>query len=365
MSSKKKKILILCTGPRGFVPTQRLKYEQYLDQLELNGYDFTLSPFQTKRFWEIIYKPGRLPEKAFWVMVGYLKRLVDLFRIPFYDGVYISLWVTPIGPPIFEHLVLLLNRRVIYDIDDMIFMEQKDAGKKNFIQKLKGKRKPLVLIRGARYVIVCTPKLEEIALGINRHQAVMDISSTLDTKRFLPVPDYRKNEITTIGWTGSHSTIPFLKSLTPVLQKVAQQRKIRLLVIADQSFEMEGVPTTFIPWSRATEVGDLHRIEIGLYPIPTNEWSLGKSSLKALTYMSVGIPVVTPAFGTNFRVIDDGTDGFLVKSDEEWVERIIQLIDDVGLRRRIGMAGRKKVEEEFSVAANYSKYLKVFNTAIH
>src|SRR5687768_13734125 len=202
MSIRKKKVLILCTGPRGFVPTQRLKYEQYLDQLEQEGYRFTLSPFQTKRFWEIIYKPGRILEKAFWVMVGYLKRIIDLFRIPFYDGVYISLWVTPIGPPIFERLVLLLNRHVIYDIDDMIFMEQKDAGKKNFIQKLKGKRKPLVLIRGARYVIVCTPKLEEIALGMNRHRSVIDISSTLDTNRFTPVADYKNHEVTTVGWTG-------------------------------------------------------------------------------------------------------------------------------------------------------------------
>ncbi len=80
---EKKKVLILCTGPRNCVPTQRLKYEQYLDQLEKEGYSFTLSPFQTKRFWKIIYQPGHLIEKVFRVGVGYLKRTFDLVRLPF------------------------------------------------------------------------------------------------------------------------------------------------------------------------------------------------------------------------------------------------------------------------------------------
>jgi L-malate glycosyltransferase len=359
-----KKILILCPSPKGTAPTQRLKYEQYLEQLEKEGYVFTISSFQSPRFWNIIYQPGRIIEKAIWTLAGYLKRVIDLLRIPFYDGIFVNLWVTPIGPPIFERLVLLLNKNVIYDIDDMIFIGQKDAGKKSFVQKLKGKRKPLVLIKGAAYVIVCTPKLESIGLEINKHKNVIDISSTLNTERFLPVTSYNKREVTVLGWTGSHSTIPFLHTLTPVLQKVAAKRKIKLLVIADQSYQMEGVETEFIKWTSENEVADLHKMDIGLYPIPMNEWSLGKSSLKALTYMSVALPVVTPAYGTNFRIIEDGVDGVLVKNEEEWVESIVDLIDDAEKRKRIGLAARKKVEEQFSVHANYSKYLHVIKTVV-
>lgn len=362
--NKKRKILILCPSPKGTAPTQRLKYEQYLEQLEKEGYAFTISSFQSQRFWNIIYQPGRIMEKAIWTLAGYLKRAFDLLRIPFYDGVFVNLWVTPVGPPIFERLVLLFNKNVIYDIDDMIFIGQKDAGKKGFIQRLKGKRKPLVLIKGAAYVIVCTPKLESIALEMNKQKRVIDISSTLNTDRFLPVPCYKKQGITTVGWTGSHSTIPFLHTLTPVLQKVAAQRKIKLLVIADQPYQMEGVETEFVKWTSENEVADLHKIDIGLYPIPMNEWSLGKSSLKALTYMSVALPVVTPAYGTNFRIIENGIDGILVKDEEEWVESLVNLIDDVDKRKSIGLAGRRKVEEKFSTKANYSKYLHVFKTTV-
>ena len=99
MGSKKKRILVLSPSPEDVNPGQRLKYEQYYDYLRENGYEIVPSAFQTRRFWDIIYKPGRFPEKIFWTLFGYFKRLVDLFRIPFYDGVYIFLWVTPFGPP--------------------------------------------------------------------------------------------------------------------------------------------------------------------------------------------------------------------------------------------------------------------------
>lgn len=362
MQVKTKKVLILCPSPKGTAATQRLKYEQYLALLEKEGYVFTISSFQTRRFWQIIYQPGRTAEKIFWTVVGYLKRVYDLLRAPFYDVVFVNLWVTPLGFPVFEKLLFLFNKKVIYDIDDMLFITQHDHVKTNFFQKLKGRKKPAVLIRQAAYVIVCTPKLEEIALEMNRYKNVVDISSTFDTERFVPVKAYAQHEVTTIGWTGTHSTLPFLATLQPVLASVARQRKIKLLLIANKEYVMKDVPTEFIPWSAATEVSDLHKIEIGLYPIPANEWSLGKSSLKALTYMSIAIPFVATAYGTNYRIMQDGVQGFMAANDKEWEDRLLQLIDDVALRQRMGQAGRKQVEELFSVKANFPKYLQAFKT---
>lgn len=361
-TGRKKKVLILCPSPRGTAATQRLKYEQYLELLEKEGYVFTISSFQTKQFWNIIYKPGRTIEKIFWTCFGYLVRIFDLARAPFYHAVFINLWVTPLGFPFFERILFFFNRKVIYDIDDMIFINPQTAASSALIQKLKGKRKPLVLMKHAKYVIVCTPKLEEIALAINNHKNVVDISSTFDTERFVPVRTYKKNEVTTIGWTGTHSTIPFLETLQPVLAEVSRRRKIKLLVIANKEYKMKDVETDFIFWKEENEISDLHKIEIGLYPIPANEWSLGKSSLKALTYMAIGVPVVATAYGTNFRIMQNGVQGFLAANEEEWVDHIIELIDDVDLRKRMGLAGRKTVEELFSVKANFPKYLQAFKT---
>ena len=361
---KTKKVLILCPSPRGTAATQRLKYEQYLGMLEKENYSFTISSFQTPRFWQIIYKPGRALEKIWWTAFGYLRRIGDLLRAPFYDAVFVNLWVTPLGLPFFERVLFFFNKRVIYDIDDMIFITKHDHVKTSFFQKLKGRKKPVVMMKHAGYVIVCTPKLEEIALQLNKNRRVVDISSTFDTQRFIPVDTYENREVTTIGWTGTHSTLPFLETLQPVLSEVSRQRKIKLLVIANKPYEMKDVPTEFIPWSAESEVKDLHKLDIGLYPIPANEWSLGKSSLKALTYMAIAIPFVATAYGTNYRVMQNGVQGFMASSDKEWIDALLKLIDDATLRKRMGLAGRRTVEELFSVNANFPKYLQVFKTVI-
>jgi L-malate glycosyltransferase len=359
---KKKRVLILCPSPKGTAAAQRLKYEQYLNLFENEGYEFTISSFQSNHFWKIIHKPGNVLAKIFWVLFGYAKRFYDLLRAPFYDIVFVTIYVTPLGAPTFEHLLFFANKNVVYDLDDMMFLPEQNGNW--FLNKIKGKKKPIVLMTKAKYVIVCTPKLEEIALGLNKYKNVVDISSTFNTERFVPVKTYEKKETTTIGWTGTHSTIPFLELLTNVLQQVSKQRKIKLLVIANKTFVMEGVNTEYRTWSAETEVSDLHDMEIGVYPIPENEWSLGKSSLKALTYMSIGIPAVATAYGTNFRIIENGISGVLVNTDEEWINKLIELIDDVNLRKKIGEKGRERVKNLFSVKANFPKYLKAFETTL-
>ena len=360
--NKKKRVLILCPSPFGTAAAQRLKYEQYLSALEKEGYSFTISNFQTKRFWAIIHKKGRTIEKIFWVFVGYMKRGFDLLRAPFFNGVFVTIWATPLGLPVYEHLLFLFNKNVIYDLDDMMFLNKVEHAESKWLEKVKGKRKPIVLMKKAKYVIVCTPKLEEIALGLNRYKRVIDISSTFDTNRFVPVTRYEQHEVTTIGWTGTHSTLQFLESLQPVLAELSKRSKIKLLVIANREYHMKDVDTEFIPWREETEVEDLHRMEIGLYPIPANEWSLGKSSLKALTYMTIGIPFVATAYGTNYRIMENGVQGFLASTNEEWLNSLLALIHDVDLRKKMGMEGRKKVDKMFSVKANFSKYHTVFKT---
>jgi len=228
-----------------------------------------------------------------------------------------------------------------------------------FVAWLKGKKKIFSLMKMAGHVIVCTKYLEEEALKHNTR--VTDISSTFDTERFTALTRYDVADTITLGWTGSHSTIPFLHLLDEALQRVAQLRSIKLRVICDRDFELAGVEVENIRWTEENEVADLHGMHIGLYPTPTEEWVLGKSGLKALTYQSCGIPCVATSFGSNLENIEHGVNGFLASSTDEWVEYIITLIDSQGLREKIGRAGRENVMKHFSVQANAPKYLNILN----
>lgn len=358
--SGKKNILIICPSPKGTNPGQRLKYEQYLSAFEEAGYVITISSFQSKRFWKIIYKEGYILEKIFWTFIGYCKRTYDLMRLPFYDGVYIFMAITPIGPPIFERLAHFLNKRIIFDIEDMAFISASSEANR-WIEKLKGKKKYYYLVKNAQHVITSSPGLSKTINHLNANNT--PITATFDTDRFVPATNYSNDAVLTIGWTGSHSTIQYLHLLDNVFIALAKQRKFKLIVISNSQYECDGLDIEIenIQWTEKNEVTDLQRIDIGVYPVPIEPWVLGKSGCKTITYMSMGIPSVSTAYGNAAEtVVDDEENGFLVLNEIDWVERLKDLIDSQELRKQIATNARMKAVNCFSVEANKKIYLKIF-----
>ena len=217
-------------------------------------------------------------------------------------------------------------------------------------------------MKKADHVITCTPFLDDFVRKYNSNTT--DISSTINTDTYLPVNRYANDHRIVLGWSGSHSTARYLFLLKNVLQKTHRLHPFKLLVMGDSSFNIEGLDIEAISWSEEKEIPTLQRIDIGLYPLPLEEWVWGKSGLKALQYMALGIPTIATNYGTNPRIIEDGVSGFLAGTDDEWIEKIVRLIEDPSLRQQLGMQGRKRVEELYSVKANYSKYLGVFKNVI-
>ena len=356
-----KKILFLSPYPVNKAPSQRLKYEQYFKFLEAAGYQITSSSFVDEKFWEVIYKEGHLFLKVYYTLIGYLRRIKDLFVIRKFDLVYVHLWVTPLGLPIFEWFCSLLSKKLIYDIDDLIFLgHSSDANKKS--KFLKGKAKAIFLMKHADHVITCTPMLDEFVRTYN--QNTTDISSTIDTDAYKTKDDYSIKGKIILGWSGSHSTSKFLLLLKNMLLSLHQDIDFELLVIGDKNFNMEGINVRTLAWNADTEVTDLSQIDIGLYPLPDEPWVYGKSGLKALQYMALGTPTIATAIGANFRVIENEKNGFLVKNDEEWKTRILELAMNIELRQKIGMQGREHVLNHFSLLANKDKYLEIFKQLI-
>jgi len=137
------------------------------------------------------------------------------------------------------------------------------------------------------------------------------------------------------------------------------------LVIGSDSFSMEGINVEAHAWSEEAEVRLLQQIDIGLYPLPLNdEWVLGKSGLKALQYMALGIPTIATNVGCNDRVIENEVSGYLVTSEEEWFEKLCFLITNPSERKRIGMNGRERVERLYSINANKEKYLSIIESVV-
>ncbi|MBI3240334.1 MAG: glycosyltransferase [Flavobacteriia bacterium] len=214
-------------------------------------------------------------------------------------------------------------------------------------------------MKKADHVITCTPFLTEFVNKFNSHTT--DISSTINSETYIPVNPYSNSKQLTLGWSGSHSTSKYLYLLKDVLLELYKERKFRLLVMGDPSFTIEGLEVEAMAWSGEKEISTLQQIDIGLYPLPDEEWVMGKSGLKALQYMTLAIPTIATAVGANFRVIEDGVSGYLVTTAAEWKEKLILLMDNPDLREQIGLKARERVEKHYSVLANEPVYLSILN----
>jgi glycosyltransferase involved in cell wall biosynthesis len=352
-----KNILVICPSPENESPGQRLKYEQYFNFFRRNGYTITVSSFFNLSAYKILYTKGNFFKKVFWVLWGYLKRVVEVFRLSHYDGIYIFLHVTPFGSTFFERLFRIFGKKVIYDIDDLVFLCR--ASKFNsWTAFLRKPDKYFYLMKSSDHIITCTPYLDEL---VKKHNSkTTDISSTINTDLYIPIENYSNDRKLVIGWSGSHSNLSYIRIIEPVLRDLQKQFEFKFLVIGAKSFKMENIDVEAIPWRESTEVNDLRRIDIGIYPLPDEQWVYGKSGLKALQYMALGIPTVATAIGANFRIIEDQVSGFLVNSDEEWRIRLEELLRSPELRKQIGLKARERVEKYYSVRANEPTYLKIF-----
>jgi glycosyltransferase involved in cell wall biosynthesis len=85
--------------------------------------------------------------------------------------------------------------------------------------------------------------------------------------------------------------------------------------------------------------------------------------MKALQYMALGIPPVVSPIGANTKIVRDGVDGFHVRTEEEWVERIVLLLRDEALRKRMGEAARKRVEDAYSARVHAPRVAQVLRDA--
>lgn len=346
-----KRMLVLCPFPQGVAAGQRLKYEQYFDRWRSNGWEINVSPFMDKKLWKIVYKQGHIISKLAGVLRGHVRRLIDIYNIPKYDLVYIFMNVTPFFTSLLERTVRFLAKRVIYDIEDNIHSYQKSSSQLNpnpISKFIKWPGKVNYLIRTSDHVITSSPFLNDDCLKINKKKSCSYVSSSLDTDRYQPLSSYSNDKIVVIGWTGTYSSKEYLDQLRSVFLRLAERVKFKLKIIGNFEYDLPGIDLDVIEWKLDNEIDDLRTFDIGIYPLPLNSWVLGKSGLKAIQYMALGLPCVATNVGTTPNLIKDNVNGKLVKSDDEWVNALEELVNNPKTRQRIGQQAR------IDAVANYS-----------
>jgi len=322
-----------------------------------------MRPFMSKRFYEILYKRGNLLEKLFWFFVAVMRRLGDIFIALRYDVIFIHLEAFPFGPPFIEYFWAFMRKPIIYDLDDAIYMRGKvsPSGPLSF---LKCSFKISHIIRLSSHVIACNRYLKDYAAQFTAREKIDVIHTTVDTDKFAPRPKAADGRLV-LGWIGSSTTSGYIKQIEAVLGQLAQKHDFIFRVVgACRNIEIPGVEVENIEWSLENDTENFQSLDIGLYPLPENDWVKGKTGFKTIQYMAVGIPCVASNVGSNKGIVEDGKNGFLADNDREWVDKLSLLIQNPDILKRIGFAGRKTAEDKFSIEINAPRYIDIFKEVL-
>ena len=354
-----KKVLILCAHRPRRSPSQRYRFEQYLSFLEQHGFSFTYSFLLDETDDKVFYSQGNFWKKVRILIRSLQIRRKDLRRFGSFDIIFIQREAVFFGTSYFEKKARDSATCLIFDFDDSIWLADTSPGNKKW-EWLKRPAKFFETLTYADCVIAGNRYLAEKARDKNTNVVV--IPTSIDTDIHIPKSQLRNQNHLVIGWSGSLSTIKHFEILLPVLQKLKEtyQERIKIKVLADGIYKSPSLEIEGVRWTADSEVDVINSFDIGLMPLPDDEWSRGKCGLKGLSYMACGVSTIMSPVGVNSEIISDKKNGLLATTNEDWQKAITFLIENKEERIRLGDAGRKTVEEKYSVAANKEKYLQVF-----
>lgn len=351
---------VLFILPHGIqAASSRYRVYQYLPYLQAHGIQATLRPFVGPRFYRLLYRPGQLLPKTAFTLRSLISRLLDLRLVPRHDLVYLLREAAPLGPPWFERLAAASGVPLVYDFDDAIYLLNVSPANRG-ISWLKQPGKTAGLVSLSRQVVAGNANLAAYASRFNPRVTILP--TPIDTAFYTLKPRTNPGRPVVLGWVGSHSNLPYLRELDPVLQELARRRQFRLRVVGG-AYALPGVEVESVPWTLERELEDLHSFDVGLMPMPDNEWTRGKCGFKALQYMGVGLPAVAAPVGVNAEIIRHGENGFLASSRQDWLAALETLVADPQLRQRAGLRGRKTVEESYSLQVHAPRLLQILHEA--
>ncbi|MGH9388363.1 MAG: glycosyltransferase family 4 protein [Vicinamibacteria bacterium] len=356
------KLLVVAPSLRNTSPGSRFRVEQWIPYFEAAGVSCTYAAFEDETLHELIYTPGNYAGKTRAMLRAFGRRVSLTRRARDFDLVFLFEEAARIGPALLERAIRWLGVPLVYDFCDPIYLPYRSP-MNHHLSRLKCIGKTASICRLADHVIVGNDCLAEYARRYNPKVSVVPI--TIDTRIYKARGTTRTvAEPPVIGWSGSHSTVPHLDTIRPVLQELARLRRFRLLVVGAPAYRLDGVDCMARPWSAAREIEDLHEMDIGVMPLPDDTWSRLRSHLKVRQYMGAGIPAIaSPATATR-ELIQDGVDGYLAEGAEEWLDRLARLIDDPGLRLAIGRRARATIEERYSGEIWAARVLQILNQVL-
>ena len=250
-----------------------------------------------------------------------------------------------------------LQKPVVLDLDDLLL-----ALPENHPDRLSGYFAEALLpllqsIIEVDLLTVASEKLRDQLLPYNPNIKV--IPNYLDDSlwNIRKWETYRNHEdIVTIGYMGGHSHEPDLKMVLPALLRIVEKYpgkiKFRFWGIEvptelEQYSTVEWCPRPSQSYTDFAEFFQKQTADIVIAPLCDNLFNSCKSSIKFLEYGAVGVPGVYSRLAPYLQIVEDGKDGLLAGTVDEWVATLSRLIESPGLGNELIVNAQKKINDNW------------------
>jgi glycosyltransferase involved in cell wall biosynthesis len=359
-----KKILFIAHHRLDRSPGQRYRFEQVFDFLSSNGIECFLANIISESDEIALYHSQSITKKIIVGLKSYKRRFIHLFSVMSYDLVVIYREALPSRSTFFEKFIAKKNIPILFDFDDAIWVKDVSNVNKK-LSWFKDEKKIEKLLPLCSHITCGNNYLADYAKKFNENVSI--IPSTVDTDNYKPYPNSRNQDVVKIGWVGSHTTIKHFELITDVFFELKKKynARVEFVVIGDENYTNEELNLKGQKWENEKEVELFNSFDIGVMPLPNDEWTKGKCGMKGLLYMSVGKPAVMSNVGMNRDIIENGVNGFLPVGQKQWVDVLSKLIEDKSLRKKIGENGRKTVIDKYSKETVKKTYLDLYTSLMN
>jgi len=260
--------------------------------------------------------------------------------------------------------------RTVYDLDDDFFNVPEGYEPVLFYNKPKVRKVIEKFLQSVDLVTVSTaPLAREVAKHTERPVHV--VGNALELKAWSKPPRRSPREVV-VGWMASGSHVLDAPLVQGALERLLDAHpcvKVVTVGLVDQKVmpnlkRFKG-RVDHLPWIPIHQLPHImSTFDIGISPLQNNPFNDSKSGIKALQYWASQSAVVvsrSPAYG----LVEDGVDGFLVDTPDEWFERLDRLVKDSALRESMGLEGRKKLVRQYDFKNCVLDWLSVFERVLN
>lgn len=342
--------------------SSRYRVFQYKSYLENAGIKCNIKPPVSDRVFDVFYPflvynvssninsaLKIFPKSIFKILIFFNRLLMILNEAQSYDIIFVHRAELLAKTGLISKLLTKYNKNIVYDFDDALFA-------------LKGLEKGIIeILKSAKIVIAGNSYLANFASNYNTN--VFVIPTSVDLAYYKPCNRRTSSEVI-IGWTGNPGNLRHIKHIKSSLERVMRLYKNVYLKIVSDGTRLDFSSDVrnrilFEKWSLEKEIDTINSFDIGIMPLIPDKYSEGKCGFKLIQYMACELPVICSPVGVNSEIVRDGFNGFIAVSENDWVEKLSQLIENLELRKEIGRNARESIKDKYNIGTNATKLIKI------